>query len=76
MTDEKPLSIGEFSRWSKRTDIVLGRIEDKQDKHGERIAALEGTKKQTRKTASGWSAGIAGLIMGVFEVMHRVGWLK
>jgi hypothetical protein len=81
--EQAPLSVGEFTRWSGRNDRMLEKIDNKLDDHGERITRLETTLKQrpqaevkaTRKTASGWSAGIAGGVIMVLEILHRFGFL-
>jgi endonuclease V-like protein UPF0215 family len=81
--EQAPLSVGEFGRWSTRTDRMLEKIDNKLDDHGARISTLESTvkaqkqaeKQDTRKTASGWSAGIAGAIIMVLEILHRFGFL-
>jgi hypothetical protein len=77
--EQAPLTVGEFSRWSERTDKTLDRIDGKLDNHGDRITALEtkidGREKSTKKAASGWSAGVAAAIIAVLELLHRFGFI-
>lgn len=63
MGDEKQLlTVGEFKRWAEQNDrnmsshfsgvhSRLGRIETKQDDHGERIAVLEHDAAEAKATA-------------------------
>jgi hypothetical protein len=83
--EQAPLSVAEFTRWSRGQDKTLERIDNKLDDYGQRIAVVE-TKldertgllapedaKKLRNTSVGWSAGIAGSIIAFLEILHRVG---
>jgi hypothetical protein len=68
------LSTGEFTRAMATLTTTVNdrfdRVESKQDDHAVRIAKLETreVKKTARGTASGWSAVISGLMVGIFEI--------
>lgn len=76
--EQSPLSVGEFKRWADRTDRTLAGIDVKVDRHAERITKVETiisertTKavKDARKTASGWSAAVAGFVLVLAELVR------
>ena len=71
------LSIGEFTRAMDRLHQRFDRMDNRVDDCVSDIAEIkvlvaertDGEKKSTRNNASGWSAGVAGVIIGGIELV-------
>lgn len=68
------LTTGEFDRRMTSLETMISRGFEQTDArledHGERIARLEAVnKKETRKSAAGWSSVVAGGVMAAFEIV-------
>lgn len=70
---EEYVTAGEFDRRMNSLEGLITRgfdkIEEKVDQHSDRLTVLE---TKTRNSASGWGAGAAAAIMGVFEIAKTV----
>ena len=81
MAPESYLTTGEFNRSIDRVVLTLNaginHLDSKLDDHTTRIASLETKmdslstvdKKKARNSASGWSAAVAGVMIGAFEIV-------
>jgi hypothetical protein len=62
------LTVGEFRRWTSGVDSRLTTIDQNIGALNERTI----DKKAARNHASGWSAGVAGVMIGAFEIIKLV----
>ncbi len=70
------LSVGEFTRAMDRLHDRFNKADDRLDNCVSDIAEVkvllaertDGEKRSTRNNASGWSAGVAGVIIGGIEL--------